>query len=744
MKTIAYITKIDLTSIALIQIGFLWDLVLFFSCVGVIYFVMVFLLKHKLTRKERNTIVLKKDIAPLVSTLLFHKKKATRKQNEEFVNAKVHLQELLKNPEHRRRVSEILMDIQTDVSGDTRQRLIKIYQDFGLHHDAIRRLKSWRWEIVCRGINELTQMQVTDAYTYIRKFVNDKRSIVRKQAQLATVALKPEGINYFLDTAKYKISEWQQLKLLETLHDLPDYTPPHFRLWLTSNNKDVVLFAVRLIKSFKQDDALDSLMKLVKHRDDKIKVEAIDCMRAFDFRKAVPLFKAIFWNCRSEVKLALLTAMGEMGSTEEIPFLKEVEKRAADFMIKSKAIGTINALVPESILPSDEINESLDDPKAMPVIGEIEERSVSPVNELDPRHQEYQETLESPEFQKFDEAQREDELVYDMILDKNLQDIPVEAEEIGQEDEYFIVGVDDTVEIEENDSKFNQALTKTAEQIKVEYKLLDTRPDYQNVDEFVVTSDFVEEKEFEEELLHFAAISEITDHANYEYEDDEEEEELPEEELHAIYVIYDEVSDVPDTSDLLQPFFEIEWPVESNEKVGYDLGSGPLNFELELYPEAFEKKVRSRDTIWDNDIHSNEKEVSYSSAFEQLFYASDLDGKLLLLDDILRLGDERDIIFLRKLRDDKSAAIRQCAERIIKLLTKRLYPQEDPETFEIPVYEANPDLEPEFEIDQEEKKVHGKIEEGEKGGKPKRKPGEKSLFNDTMRRIQKSMKKSDG
>ena len=744
MNTIAYITKINLTSTALIQTGFLWDLVLFFSCVGGIYFILVFLLKHKLTRKERNTIVLKKDIAPLVSTLLFHKKKATRKQNEEFVNAKVHLQELLKNPEHRKRVSEILMDIQTDLSGDTRQRLIKIYQDFGLHHDAIRRLKSWRWEIVCRGINELTQMQVTDAYTYIRRFVNDKRSIVRKQAQLATVALKPEGINYFLDTAKYKISEWQQLKLMETLHDLPEFTPPQFRLWLTSNNKDVVLFAVRLIKSFKQDDALDSLMKLVKHRDDKIKVEAIDCMRAFDFRKAVPLFKAIFWNCRSDVKLALLTAMGEMGTKEEIPFLKEVEKRASDYMIKSKAIGTINALAPESILPSDEINESLDDPKSMPVIGETEEGKVTPAVNQDPHHQEFQDSLQSPEFQKYDEASLEDEFVYDMMVSKDLQDLPVVADELHSEDEYFIVGVDDTVEIDEADSNYNQVLTKTAEQIKVEYKLLDTRPDYQNVDDFVVTNDFVQEKEFEEELLHFAAISEITDHANYEYEDDEEEEELPVEELHAIYVVYDEVSDAPDTSDLLEPFFEIEWPVDSNEKVGYDLGTGPLNFELELYPEAFEKKIRSRDMIWDKNIHSKEKEVSYSSAFEQLFYASDLDGKLLLLDDILRLGDERDIIFLRKLRDDKSAAIRQCADRIIKLLTKRLYPAEDPETFEIPVYEANPDLMPEFEIDQEEDKVHGKKEEGEKGGKPRRKPEERSLFNDTMRRIQKSMKKSDG
>lgn len=731
-----------LSPVAQIQTAFLYDLVTFFSIVGIIYLILVFFMKRKFTRIEKHTILLKKDIAPLVSTLLFHKKKATRKENEDFINAKVHLQELLKNPQHRKRVSEILLDIQTDLTGDTRKRLMKIYQDFGLHHDAIKRLKSWRWEVVCRGINELTQMHVVDAYMYIRKFINDKRSIVRKQAQLATIALKPEGISYFLDTSKHSISEWQQLKLLETMQHLPDFEPPQFRLWLTSKNKHVVLFALRLIKSFKQDNALESLQKLVKHRDDTIKVEAIDCMRSFGFIEAVPLFKAIFWNCRSEVKMALLTALGEMGSNEDIGFLQEVEKRASDFMIKSKAIGTINALAPETILPTDEINESLDDPRTMPVIGEIEETGLPEEVErkLD-EQQEFETSLQSPEFQKYDEEALEEEIAYEMIASDGVQEMDVIAEEVQAEEKYFVVG-EDVIDGSTEADPMQKVLPKTSEQIQVEYKILDARPDYQNVEDVEVSAEIVEAAEFEEDLLHFEAISEITDHANYDYEDDDESEDMPVEELHRLYVIYDEVQHAPDTSDVLDPFFEIEWPVEETENIGFSLGEGSTGFELEVYPEAFENKVRTRNF---DDIKKEyaKKEISYSSAFEGLFYASDMDGKLLLLDDILRLGDVRDVIFLRKLKEDKSAVIRKCADRIIKKLTEKLFPDEDPETFNIPVYEANPDLMPAFDIDQDETRVHGK-KEGEKGGKPKRLKEEISLFNDTMRRIQKSLKKTNG
>ena len=740
MIALTYIAQISLASGPKFKIGFLWELVLFFSFVGIIYFILVFILKHKLTRKERNTIVFKKDIAPLVSTLLFHKRKATRKEKANFVNAKVHLQQLLKNPENRKMVSEILLDIQSDLAGDTKLRLFKLYQDLGLHNDAIRKLKSWRWEVVCQGITELTRMRVANSYTYIRRFVNDRRSIVRKQAQLATVALKPEGINYFLDTSKHKISEWQQLKLMETLHSLQDFTPPRFSLWLTSGNKDVVLFAVRLIKSFHQDDAMESLLKLVKHRNDSIKIEAIDCMREFKFVKALPLLKAIFWNCRSEVKLTLLTAIGELGSAADIPFLNEVESRASDFVIKSKAIGTINVLAPESILPCDEINDSLEN---APVTAAAVGAETDPAThaEDDEAHREFEASLKAPEFQKFDEEAREEELAYDMIYGEGLKNIVVISEVVSAQDEFFIMG-EDAIDSHNHDEKSQaETLTKTVEQIQVEYKILDATPDYQKIEDLEVTAELVPDADFEEDLLHFTALSEITDHANYLY-DDEDDEEIDEKEIRELYVIYDEVSDMPDLAELVVPFLEIEWPIAEREHVGYHAGEGSIEFDLELYPETFEEKMNLRREHLENYERERESEISYTSAFEELFYASDRDGKLLLLDDMLRLGDERDIIFLRKLRTDKSAIIRQTAERVLNLLTERLYPGRDPETFRVPIFDDNPNLNPAFEIVMEEKAKEEDIS-GEVGGiRPRRKPEELSLFNDTMRRIQRSMKKS--
>ena len=232
-----------LISVPKIHTDLLWDLTILFSGLGILFFSFVFIFRYRLSAKASKVAVQKKILAPIICNFLFYETDATKEENYEYIKLKIEIRDLLKSPFSRLVLKEILLDLQKDLSGDSRHRIFKLYQDLELHFDAFKKLKSWRWELVSKGILELTQMRVLAAYGFIKKFINDKRGVVRKQAQIATVTLKHEGISYFLDTAKYGISEWQQLKLLDVLRDFEDFTPPRFKAWLTSKNRDVVLFA---------------------------------------------------------------------------------------------------------------------------------------------------------------------------------------------------------------------------------------------------------------------------------------------------------------------------------------------------------------------------------------------------------------------------------------------------------------------------------------------------------------------
>jgi len=375
---------ITLLGIPKIPTDTLWDITVFFIIVGLIYFAFIFYFRNKLLARKKRVLSKKKELTPMISEFLFHDESDSKKEKSRYLELKVQIREMLKDKFHRQVMTETLLDLEKDLSGSTHTQLCQLYSNLGLQDDAIEKLKSWRWKIVAGAISELTRMQVKAAYPHVSKFINDKRTIIRKQAEIATVTLKKDGINYFLDTTRLKISEWQQLKLLDAIRDLENFNPPKFKAWLTSKNKHVVLFALRLIKYYHQNDANTAIVTLLNHRNNTIKTEAIHCIREFNIVRAIPVLKGIYWQCNTDIKLQLIDTIAKVGDTRHINFLEGVSKKEKDFVLKSKAISAINTIAPHTILPTEGIHPSAidkialeenDSPSVVPLHQEVAEKA---------------------------------------------------------------------------------------------------------------------------------------------------------------------------------------------------------------------------------------------------------------------------------------------------------------------------------------------------------------------------------
>ncbi|MBU2996231.1 hypothetical protein KO500_07285 [Cellulophaga baltica] len=346
----------SLVKAPLIHQDLIWDLTFLFGGLSVVYFSCIFYYKSKLKKHNVDKAKRKKELTPLVSEFLFYnEKEGSLPEKNSYINKKIEIRELLKNHKNKAVLTEILLDLKIDVSGETRLVLFKLYRDLHLDEYAFECLHSFKWVKVARGMFQLTQMQATEYYGFISKFINDRRPVVREQAEISTVTLLHEGISYFLDNTKYKISEWQQLKILEVLTNLENFDPPRFYKWLTSKNKYVVLFSLRLIKHYDQNDGEKSIITLVKHKDAQIKKEAIHCIKKFNFTNSRKQLKAVFWKNKVDVKIAILDTLAEFGFEEDIAFLETVENKESNFLVKSKAISSINSILPGTVVPTENI-----------------------------------------------------------------------------------------------------------------------------------------------------------------------------------------------------------------------------------------------------------------------------------------------------------------------------------------------------------------------------------------------------
>ena len=597
----------------------LWDLSILFLGLAALYFIAIFFFRNRASFLFRKRKTKRSELAPIISNFLFHSTTDPKEEQKEYVELKISIREYLSDKRFRKILAGILFDLQKDVAGTTRDRLFRLFVQLGLHHDSYKKLSSWRWDVVAQGILELAQMEVNHAFQYIAKFVNDKRGIVRKQAELAVVHLKEEGIDYLLNHTEYNISEWQQLKLIEVLETIPNYKPPKFKAWLISENKDVVLFSLRLIKYYNQNDAADSIIALVKHKDDDIKIAAISCIRDFHFVQAVEPLQHIFPQCGNIVKVHLLDALGELGSEAQLPFLKKVAATETIFSIANRANRAINTIQPEAVLPTKDILEDIEMVPSMETVNEkvdipeTDGQEESEVHQIEPATISDSTTmLEIDEIEIFDLVE---------IAPEPQENMPIEAAEV--EGTHTV----EPLEIQEVGAELEASLNQS----------LGLVPHTTGEDEAQLDASFVDMSQEEREQI----LEDIAENRP--------EEETP----------------------LLEFIVENEADPELRFKAFHTL-------KKQFSPKNGESKIEN-DVLETIEVEQEDfMEIATHSIFYSLYeHASDLDSKKILINETVAIGDEKEIAFLKSIVHSSNGQLQKCAKRALEKLQTPLPKEEN-------------------------------------------------------------------
>ncbi|GGD38803.1 HEAT repeat domain-containing protein [Muriicola marianensis] len=670
-----------LLSIPEIHTDLLWDLSVLFGSLCILYFSFIFFFRNRLSAKSRNISDRRKELTPVISNFLFYGEEASKEEKYEYVGLKVEMREFLKDPINRSILKDILLDLQRDLTGDSRNRLLSMYKDFDLHLDAMAKLNSRRWEVVTKGIVELTQMQVVEAYTAIRKFINHRKNVIRRHAQIATVSLKHEGIGHFLDSNRYPISEWQQIKILEVLREKEDFIPPNFGVWLMSANKDVVLFALRLIRYYNQTDANTSVTELLKHRDEEIKQAAIDCIKEFGITDAIPTLMAAFSRAKRDTRILILDAIGTIGKEEHIPFLREVHEKVSNFNVRSKALAAVNTIAPGTILPfkdldplikpesqtliAEEANEASGDTKEIPTEVETEKIEVAPEADRDlvaPTDVTAEEDIVVSG--EHSELFYEDLEVFDHCFMEELNEILEGRNKDDEEDHPGFLPLDFLPLVTEKPTEMDKKKPKKKArkrlwQLRVNYEEVHPDAEFRKELEDILSRVEVQnpEGDTEVEYLNFNFLPFVVGN---EPEGDAselpeaEEQESPEEEITpapASETPMEKVQ-VVDMIEAENTCSLVDWEALQNE-VAEDLSD---NSQEEV------RQVENK-TVDETPGHS---------IFEELFSKCDEDSKLILLREIPELGDHRELSFLDALKKEPSTRVRKMASDVKRKLQKRL------------------------------------------------------------------------
>ncbi len=241
----------------------------------------------------------------------------------------------------RRLLIDQMIDLSVNLTGAAKDNLRTLYFKLKLDNDSLVKTYSRRWHVKVKGFRELAFMDITDANDEIIRCLHSRNDIVRMEAQMAMVRLNHDDPFGFLDHLEKPFTQWEQLSVYETImfHNL---SFPQFDRWLISKNKSVVMFALRMIEVFKQNEAYSNLFYMLVNEDAEIRHLTIKVIGNLKLKDALPHLKRLYKNETYENCLAIIRAMAKMPDESVLNFLKLVLDKEDDVQLQIEAAMAIN------------------------------------------------------------------------------------------------------------------------------------------------------------------------------------------------------------------------------------------------------------------------------------------------------------------------------------------------------------------------------------------------------------------
>lgn len=232
------------------------------------------------------------------------------------------LHRMQKSPTARRIILKYLLLIDMSFKGESIAYLRKLYVALNFHKRALKKLKSESWAKRAKVIRELAQMDRVEAKEEIAKSLNHISPVLRLEAGIALLKLDKENPFAFLDVDR-ELTHWQQINLMDIIRNAKTIAVPSFKKWLNSKQASIVEFSVRLIAYYQQMDAVDDLVRLLKHPQPSVRLEVVKCLGVLEIEEAVSaLILQMETEQNADVRLQCIKSIGYLNVDASFGFLE--------------------------------------------------------------------------------------------------------------------------------------------------------------------------------------------------------------------------------------------------------------------------------------------------------------------------------------------------------------------------------------------------------------------------------------
>lgn len=190
----------------------------------------------------------------------------------------------------------LLIRTQGAILGKNYDRLQLLYRQIPPFRASVSKLQKRDWFLKAQGLREIYEMDQEQHLKLILPLRNHPNIYVRREAQIALVVFLGWESLRVLPYLKWNVTLWQQIKIVEKLHDL--YTEPktqYLRNAYDTDNDYARQLIIRIIRKFELREELYYVFKHLDHGNQEVREAAIYCVTSFALNnKELEQLKLVF------------------------------------------------------------------------------------------------------------------------------------------------------------------------------------------------------------------------------------------------------------------------------------------------------------------------------------------------------------------------------------------------------------------------------------------------------------------
>lgn len=298
---------------------------LLFICLGLVWiFICVSLLYRKL--RTRHLQKIEQAFAEITASYLYPL------PNEPFdlIAANRRFRKLGIHPQKPRNVQyliNLMIRTQRTFLGKNYEKLELLYFQIPPYRVSLKKLRSKKWYIKALGIREIYEMGQKQYLKEILKEGNHHNIYVRRETQIAMVVFMGWESLRFLPYLKREMTLWQQIKVVEKLHDLyPIANIKYLRRGYDCDRPFAIELLMRLIRKFDLVDEVDYILRFIDSPKYDTRESAIYCISSFQLNgEQLATLKLKFLNIPNfEQQIQLLKYIDRISIKVDVAFLKSL------------------------------------------------------------------------------------------------------------------------------------------------------------------------------------------------------------------------------------------------------------------------------------------------------------------------------------------------------------------------------------------------------------------------------------